>query len=64
MGRETEAQRPESEEAHNEIPGEETRSNETDTAVTGFLKADRPTEAGSMAPLKEDTGKRTCPLHL
>lgn len=40
MGRETEARRAESEEAHNEIPGEEAKSNETDTAVTVFLKAD------------------------
>lgn len=40
MGRETEARRAESEKSHNEIPGEETKSKGTDTAVTSFLKAD------------------------
>ena len=40
MGRETEAWRAGSEKSPSEIPGEETKSSETDAAVTGFLQAD------------------------
>lgn len=53
MGRETEARGAESEKSHDEIPGEETKTNEADTAVTGFLN----TDPGSVVLLKEDTEK-------